>query len=85
VGAWATWTSPKLREGQDHATREPLVGWMTYVATPVSAGFPGVTTHSLLGGCVLRIGQDATTVQAQAVLELRTRLANLGALRPTPL
>ena len=58
---------------------------MTYLDAPVNADLPGVTSHSLLGGCVLRIGQDATTVPAQAVLELRTRLANIGALRPTPL
>jgi hypothetical protein len=55
---------------------------MTYLATPVDVDLPGVTSRSLLGGSVLRIGEQVTDVGEEAVVDLRTRLMSVGALRP---
>lgn len=78
---WATWTSPRLSTAQGAAAGEPLVGWMTYLATPVAAALPGITTWSLQGGTALRIGQDVSRVGQAEVLDVRARLAKAGALR----
>jgi hypothetical protein len=61
-----------------------VVGWLTYLTTPVSTALPGVTSRSLPGGTVIRIGQDVHSIGEAAVLDVRTRLAKLNALRPIP-
>jgi hypothetical protein len=83
--AWATWTSNSLRDAQDAAPREPVVGWLTYLATPVSADIPGVTSRPLQGGSVLQIGKDVTDVAESTVLDARHRLKKTAALSPIPL
>lgn len=81
---WATWTSHALRDVQGAAPREPVVGWMTYLTTPVSTDLPGVTSRSLPGGTAIRIGQDASSAEEAAVLDARTQLAKISALSPIP-
>lgn len=80
--AWATWTSHSLRGAQDSEAREPVVGWMTYMAAPVRADVPDVTSRSLLGGRAFRIGNDVTDAGEPTVLEVRHRLKEAAALRP---
>ena len=79
---WATWTSPSLRDVQGVAPREPVVGWMTYLSSPVGAGLPGGS--SLLGGSAIRVGREVTDVDDRAVGETRARLVKVGALKPIP-
>ncbi len=81
---WATWTSPALRDAQRVVPREPVVGWMSYLTIPGGVDLPGVTSRSVLGGTVLRIGQDVSSAQEAVVLDVRRRLAKVGALRPIP-
>lgn len=81
---WATWTTHTLRNVQSAASREPVVGWMTYLTTPIGSDLPGVTSRSLLGGTVIVIGQDANRVDEAAVLAARGQLAKVSALSPIP-
>ncbi len=57
---------------------------MTYLKAPVPAALPGATSRPLLGGTVITIGQDVNGAGDHAVLDIRGRLAQLGALRPIP-
>lgn len=79
---WATWTSHALRNAQGAAPREPVVGWMTYLADPAVADLPGGS--SLLSGSAISVGRDVTDAEERAVKEMRARLANVGALKPIP-
>lgn len=79
---WATWTTHALRNAQGAAAREPVAGWMTYLKAPVPVALPGATSRPLLGGTVITIGQDVNGAGDQAVLDIRGRLAQIGALRP---
>ncbi len=81
---WATWTSDALRNAQGAAPREPVVGWMTYLTTPVGTDLPSVPSRSLRSGTVIRIGQDVNSAREAAVLDVRASLAKIGALRPIP-
>ena len=81
---WATWTSHSLRSVQGAAPREPVIGWMTYLTSPVATELPNATTRSLLGGTVIEVGSQVDELGGAAVLDARTRLAKAGALRPVP-
>lgn len=79
---WATWTTHALRSAQGAAPREPVVGWMTYLSTSLTADSSGATSRPLLDGTVVTIGHDVSTAGEQAVLAVRGRLAAIGALHP---
>jgi hypothetical protein len=81
---WASWTSHTLRNVQGAAPRGPVVGWMTYLTATVGTELPGVTSRSLPGGTVIRIGRDVSSAGDAAVLDVRARLAKVRALRPIP-
>lgn len=81
---WATWTAPSLRNIQNAAPREPVIGWLTYLDTPDVADLPGATTRALLSGTVIKTQQDVNGVDEAVVLDTRARLAKNEALRPIP-
>ena len=79
---WATWTTHAWRSAQKVASREPVVGWMTYLSTSSTVECAGITSRALLGGTVYAIGQSVNDVGERSVLELRGCLASTGALGP---
>ncbi len=81
---WATWTSPSLRNVQDVAAREPVLGWMTYLASPVTVELPNVGRRPLLNGTVIEVSSQVSELSEATVLATRSSLAKAGALVPIP-
>jgi hypothetical protein len=72
---WATLAGRELRRAQQAPPHGPVVGWMTYLASPreVDAGrLPdGVVAEELAGGTLIRIGSDVTQVSAPLIATVR--------------
>jgi hypothetical protein len=81
---WATWTSPSLRNVQGAAAREPVIGWMTYLASPLTVELPNVERRSLLNGTVIEVSSQVSGLSEAAVLATRSSLTKAGALVPAP-
>lgn len=81
---WATWTTHEWREAQSPAPRQPVIGWFTYLAAPVSVALPGTVSRPVPGGTIITIGQDMSHVAEAVVLDARARLSQVGALHRSP-
>lgn len=82
--SWATWTSHALRNAQGAPPREPVLGWLTYVAAPITLELPGVTMRALHGGTAIRIGSDVAGTGEGSVVAARSQLVRAGVLHPIP-
>lgn len=81
---WATWTSHPLRKVQGAAPREPVIGWMTYVASPLTVQLPNARRRSLLNGMVIELTGQIGGLSEADVLAARSSLVDAGALVPIP-
>ncbi len=82
---WATWRTYEWAVAQSPAPREPVVGWLTYLSTPVSLVAADASARAFEGGTVLTLGSDIEAVSDAMVINARTELVKQKALTPIPL
>jgi hypothetical protein len=77
---WATLTSRALRRAQEAPPRSPVVGWMTYLASPRRVDATRLpeqaSVEDLAAGSLITIGSDVTVVTEELVLAVRQALGN---------
>lgn len=80
---WATWSSPPLR-GSQKPSREPEIGWLTYLRdVKLDDEFSGVS-RPMSGGVLLQVAPRFADTTPEAVIDLRGRLSQASALHPIP-
>lgn len=79
---WTTWTTPTLRGMQGSAPREPVIGWMTYLAGQPVVKAPGAAVRAFEGGILVKCSERVLDVGDQGVLSLRRHLKSAGLIHP---
>lgn len=82
--AWATWTTSRLREAQMPAPKEPVVGWLTYLADVHPDAVQVADCEPADGGAFIRAAQTFGDVDEAAVRTIRQNLQRASLLRPIP-
>lgn len=80
---WATWTTHGLRNSQESAPREPVIGWLTYLRNVGVEAMP-VASESLGDGVLICAGRDFAAVDEAAVGAVRQHLQRASALNSIP-
>lgn len=83
---WATWSNHTVREAQNSAARQPIVGWITYLDgsrhIPDLSDLAEVSAYK--SGSLIEVEDLQDTDSLKQILEIRRRLTEQGGLQPTP-
>jgi hypothetical protein len=72
---WATFTSHGLRRAQGAGAGQPVLGWLTWLTSPVSGDLPaGVAAEEVGGGTLVRVGIPGDPVPAEDLTAARRAL-----------
>lgn len=70
--AWATFTSHALRSAQGAGPGKIVVGWLTYVTSPLASPLPeGITREPLGAGSLITTGETPMNVTVDQVIATR--------------
>jgi hypothetical protein len=82
---WASWRNNTLHEAQSPPPRVPVVGWLTYLsAGRLANGLDGLRWEPMGSGALVWAGETFDQVDGPAVVRVRDRLKEVGALEPIP-
>lgn len=80
---WATWSSPPLR-GSQKPSREPEIGWLTYLRDTELGNEFADLSQQISGGVLLKLAPSFSETTPEQVADLHQRLARASLLHPIP-
>ncbi len=82
--AWATWATSDLNEAQSRSSREPVIGWQTYLRGAPVPVIPRGTARTFRDGVLIQATPEFVDTDNETVVAIHQSLRQSGLIQPIP-